>query len=54
MACLLYQFYVKVSITNLRGFFLFEQLLLYKVDFGASDFEAAVLLQIEVKQKKGW
>ena len=27
------------------------QLLYNKVDFGASDFEAAVLLQIEVKQK---
>ena len=28
-----------------------EQLLYNKVDFGAPDFEAAVLLQIEVKQK---
>ena len=31
--------------------FWFEQLLYNKVDFGASDFEAAVLLQIEVKPK---
>ena len=31
------------------------QLLFNKVDFGASDFEASVLLQIEVKRKMlGW
>ena len=35
--------------------FWFEQLLFNKFDFGASDFEAAVLLQIEVKWKMlGW
>ena len=31
--------------------FLLEQLLYNKVDFGASDFEAALRLQIEVKRK---
>ena len=30
-----------------------EAILITKVDFGASDFEAAVLLQIEVKRKMG-
>ena len=44
--------------TNIKSFsnksartFWPEQLLYIKVDFGASDFEAAVLLQIEVKSK---
>ena len=41
----------KSGITNLRGFFYFSNFYIIKVDFGASDFEAAVLLQIEVKQK---
>ena len=35
--------------------FLFDQLLYSKVDFGASDFEAALQLQTEAKQKMlGW
>ena len=44
---------LKVSVTNLQGFFDLSNnfYILNKVDFGASDFEAAALLQIEVKQK---
>ena len=41
----------KTGITNPQGFFLFEQLLFNKVDFGASDFEAAVGLQVEAAGK---
>ena len=49
---------LRICYSNFKSFsnksariFLFEQLLNNKVDFGASNFEAAVLLQIEVKQK---
>ena len=49
---------LRICYTSFKSFsnksariFWFEQLLFNKVDFGASDFEAAVLLQIEVKQK---
>ena len=49
---------LRICYTNLKSFstkfgriFLFEHLLFNKVDFGASDFEAAVQLQIEAKQK---
>ena len=45
----------KVSVTDPQGIFWFEQLLNNKVDFRASDFEDAVQLQIEAKQKiLGW
>ena len=42
---------LKVAEINLRGFLLFQQLLFNKVDFRPPNFEAAVQLQIEVKQK---
>ena len=49
---------LRICYTSFKSFsnksariFWFEQLLFNKVDFGASDFEAAVLLQIEVKRK---
>ena len=49
---------LKVSVTNPRGFFDLIwsfKLLFNRVDFRASDFEAALQLQIEAKQKKlGW
>ena len=53
---------LRICYTSFKSFsnksariFWLEQLLFNKVDFGASDFEAAVQLQIEVKQKMlGW
>ena len=49
---------MRICYTSFKSFsnksariFLFEQLLYNKVDFGASDFEAALQLQIEAKQK---
>ena len=47
---------LRICYTSFKSFsnksariFWFEQLLFNKVDFGASDFEAAVQLQIEAK-----
>ena len=47
--------YVILRYNKSARIFWFEQLLFNKVDFGASNFEAALQLQIEAEQKMlGW